>query len=251
MTVVATYFTDEYSAIVADCKVKDGSSGPVDRIQSKLAVNNDSSVYLAFSGSEIVHMAVNCLLVWSQDHNASVDFSDRRFLINVIDCANHLIGAYKNKGIGPYASDSIIHFASSEGVYSWRPRFGETKQEFWYAGTENPIPHRSSGIEIFYGSQFDEIDNPIKEPSDEKSVFEAVKLKIETYHKMKKEKKDPLVLDYDFDGYFSGVVFNRTTKKKTYFPHYGSVSELIFGEIGGAKNLALMKSTGGTWVPKL
>lgn len=251
MTVLATFYSDKYSAVASDCMVKadSGHSSPVVRILSKLETNMDNSAGFAFCGSEIIRHAVHYLLSWEQTGAIKLNLQDQTFLENTLNCGNLVRSAYENAEMPGNVDPTSIHIASRHGISIWRIQFGPKNKVFW-SGQTKPILGKKDHVEVFHGGEYQTPVHHTSSLEDYGSVFKLLIETMESAHQRVKDENDGHnPLGYEFDGHFTSVIFDRESGECKYLQSFKSLSDVIFGGIGEDKNLTLLKDPTKKWNP--
>lgn len=201
-------------------------------LDDKIARLLSSKCYCSLVGDGQVLCGIKALDDWYDRQNITIDFSKTETMADALTVAAMYKKLWTKEGCCFFSVNSAsVYFINQENVFMYRIFYVNKKyhiDDFRRFSKDqvilNYFLNYFGDIEILSGFVF---------PNNK--LFNAAKKEIELFHIKRKSQaaKDPLtvVLNYDFGGRFSGVVYpkNQKGREQRYSP-YAKLSEVIASE---------------------
>jgi hypothetical protein len=254
MTAVAYLISDKYKALTVDAVVKiEDEKETYFRYQSKIELLEQSDFAVTVIGNEIVLTAIALLNSWYIQKEKSLSYTEFKFIDELTIVCNYLAEAYKNSGVEISKQGATLYFISPTKAFTWS--LHRKSNGSFYSKQLRPINLLNGIGAVVYGGIGPLcFDLPsIDVLTDPQSIHDLLKKKIEGTHeefRLKKKSGDKGFLDYEFEGFFSTVIFDSQTSKRKSFGPFENMSDQIYGLIQGAKNNQFVLSkTDSKWSP--
>jgi hypothetical protein len=255
VTAVAYLISDKYKALTVDSVVKiDSAKETIFRFQNKIDLLENSNFAVTVVGNEVVLTAISILNSWYRWKGKAPKFTNFDFINDLTIASNYLKDAYNNSEVDIPNQGATLFFVSASDAFTWSIQQNTTG--YFYSKQDRPVNLLNGRGAVVYGGIGPLYFNlPEKDTLlDSKSVHEFLRSKIEETHEDFRSRKmngEKGFLDYEFEGFFSTVVFDSQTSNPKFIPPFEYLSDQVFGLLQGKKNnqIVLNKADESKWNP--
>ena len=246
MSVVAALKSDTHHAFVTDCIIKTGPSPDNGDCRIMAKHEDDGANFFTIVGDGLILDAVNYLQNWAEFKKHTIDFKSVDFIDALTQCANHLMRSHANIGTPLEKSSTKLYVMDATDFIRWDIQFSQKSGAFSFR-SDIPVVLTPGRIEMNYGGTLT-WENPPSSQRTAAEIFDHLKSRIlETHETMRGQQG---FLDYEFQGFFSGVAISQQAPDMiaTLSP-FSNLEDLISASHGGAKNLQELRDTKPKWDP--